>query len=197
MKRLSFVIVALFAGFTYISPARAADDLKPWEKFGLSQTEWKMILDNRIPEAKIHELLQAGIGIGEYVARPWEKLGLSEREWIAKRRSGLTNYDIELEAGAYRRSAATDSNKSIPPEVPQVSESKGLFVAFAVPGLQQARLGEKWRSRIMGGVAIGSVAGCLIGSIAKGGFEPIPLCFLVPDMFWSFFDYKVAVAKRE
>jgi hypothetical protein len=85
------------------------DDLKPWEKLGISQTEWIMIRDNRISEDKVQVLLRSGIGIGEYVAKPWKELGLTERAWIAKRRSGLTNYDIELEAKENSTTWKTDS----------------------------------------------------------------------------------------
>ena len=122
---------------------------------------------------------------------------MTEREWIAKRRSGLTSYDIELEAKESSKTWKTDSKSVLKSELSSIPQNKGLFVAFAVPGLQQSRLGEKWRSRIMGGSAIALVAGCVVGSIAEGTFEVRPLVILVPDMFWSFFDYKAALAKSD
>jgi hypothetical protein len=110
MKRCDFFKAAFFSCLLYAAFAWSGsdDELKPWEKLGVSQTEWKMIVDNHISEAKVHELLAGGIGIGEYVAKPWKKIGLSEKKWIKKRRSGLSEYDVELEANPSK----SDSSKA-------------------------------------------------------------------------------------
>ena len=198
MNRSTIVMFALFSCLCCAAGAWGADDeLKPWEKLGISQTEWKMIGDNHISEKKVNEILAAGIGVGEYVGKPWKSLGLTEREWINKRRSGLTSYDIELEAKPSRQDWKADSKSTLKTELSTVSSNKDLFVSFAIPGLQQSRLKERWRGDIMGGLAIMSLAGCLVGSVAEGRFEVIPLCILVPDMFWSFFDFKITRAKMD
>jgi hypothetical protein len=174
------------------------DELKPWEKYGLSQTEWKMIKDNNIPLSKVEELLKAGISISEYIEKPWEKLSISERKYIEKRRSGLTAYDIELEQTS-NRGGWKDENKGVPnSEVSAFSGSKELALSFALPGYQQYRLEHRWRAWIMSAVAIGSVAASIIITCADGKFEGTPLfVILVPDMFWSMMDFKFTQPKIE
>jgi hypothetical protein len=199
MKISALVKLALVACFCSAFSAWCGDDeLKPWEKLGISQTEWRMINDNHISEDKVREILTSGIGIGEYIAKPWQSLGLTESNWIDKRRSGLTSYDIELESKPIHRNWKGDSKSTMKSELGAFSKNKDLFLSFAVPGLQQARINEKWRARIMGGLAIGSIAGCVVGTIAEGHFEGIPIFLvLVPDMAWSFLDFKVALGKME
>jgi len=53
------------------------EELQPWERLGLSITEWKMIEDNKMPMEQVEELLQAGIGISEYFQKPWINLNMT------------------------------------------------------------------------------------------------------------------------
>ncbi|MBN1127371.1 MAG: hypothetical protein JXA71_00185 [Chitinispirillaceae bacterium] len=174
------------------------DEPKPWEKYGLSQTEWKMIKDNNIPLSKVEELLKAGISISEYVEQPWKKLSLSERQYIQKRRSGLTAYDIELEQTSKHGGWKDENRDVLDSEVGAFSGSKGLALSFALPGYQQYRLKHRWRARVMSALAVGSVAASVIITCADGAFEGTPLfVILVPDMFWSFIDFKFTQSKNE
>jgi hypothetical protein len=104
-------IVVIAAGILmcFFVASFGQDNLKPWEKYGLSQTEWKMVQVNKIPTSKVEELLGAGISVGEYVKKPWEELGLTEGDWIEKHRNGLSSYDIELEMKATGRTVKSDT----------------------------------------------------------------------------------------
>ncbi|MBN1579050.1 MAG: hypothetical protein JW913_20980 [Chitinispirillaceae bacterium] len=171
------------------------DDSKPWERLGLSLTEWKLIQENNLPMSKVERLLKDGIGIGEYFSKPWEQLGMSESKWIAKRRSGLTSYDIELQV----RTAHQDTSvQSTPPnvntfrELDRSRENGELFASFFLPGYLQYREKHKGRGSIMVSLAVGSIAGCTAWSVAQKQFMPLPLLVvLIPDMVWSFVDHKV------
>ncbi|MBN1129538.1 MAG: hypothetical protein JXA71_11155 [Chitinispirillaceae bacterium] len=193
-----FVSILFSCCFLFVSFAQ--EDPKPWEKYGLSQTEWKMIQDRQIPLSKVEQLLRSGISIGEYIEQPWKKYLLSEKAYIEKRRSGLTAYDIELEQTSNRSGWKDDNRGAMLSETSSLSGSKELLVSFVLPGLQQRRLGHTWRSRIMGTIAIGSIAGSLFFSIADAKPEFTPLfVVLVPDMFWSMLDFKFSrnSAKQE
>ena len=171
------------------------DDLKPWEKYGLSQSEWKMVKENGVSMDKIPLLLSAGISIGEYIKKPWKELGLTEGEWIEKRRSGLTAYDIELETKSHHH-WKSESKDELSPEFSSFSSNKNQLVSFFLPGFQQLRLKEPSRGTIMAGVAIASLAGCFIGTVLEENFEARPLYMvLLPDMFWSFIDFKITLGK--
>jgi hypothetical protein len=104
-------IVVAAAGILlcFVVASFGQDDLKPWEKYGLSQTEWKMVQDNKIPTSKVEELLGAGISVGEYIKKPWKDLGLTEGDWIEKHRNGLSSYDIELEMNATGHAVKSDT----------------------------------------------------------------------------------------
>ncbi|MBN1306409.1 MAG: hypothetical protein JXA18_00730 [Chitinispirillaceae bacterium] len=186
----SFISLLLLLSVSLFSQ----DDSKPWERLGLSLTEWKLIQENELPMSKVEQLLKYGIGIGEYFSRPWERLGMSESKWIAKRRSGLTSYDIEQQVRAARK------DTSMQPTPPQVNtfreldrsrENRELFASLFLPGYLQCREKHKVRGGIMVALAAGSVAGCTAWSIAQKQFAPIPLLVvLVPDMIWSFVDHE-------
>jgi hypothetical protein len=169
----------------------AQDDIKPWEKYGLSQTEWKVIQENGIPRSKVEQILKSGISVTEYVEKPWVKFNLSEKTYIDKRRSGLSAYDIELERTSDRSGWKKDNRGALKSEKTGLLRSKELLVSFVLPGFQQRKLNHTWRSRIMGALAIGSVAGSIYLSAADGKPEFTPLfVILAPDMFWSMIDFK-------
>lgn len=176
-------------------PLFSQDDPRPWERLGLSLTEWKLITDNNMPMSKVESLLKDGIGISEYFEKPWEPLGMTEAKWIAKRRSGLTNYDIEQQV----RMANNDTTMQPTPQAntafvdfKRPEETRELASALFLPGLQQYRYNEKTRGRVMVSLAVVSVAGTVAWSIGVKQFMPIPLLvILLPDMGWSYVDHKI------
>ena len=179
------------AGFGQSNP-------KPWEQYGISETEWKILLDNKISIAKLKELLAAGINVSEYAQKPWRNLSLTEHEWIEKRRAGMTSYDIEVEQQVKQREWKGDNKGTMKSEIGALAGNRDLVFSFVLPGYEQLRLGQKVRGRIMSGLAIGALATCIAASFGEGTFEGIPLYFvLAPDMFWSMIDFKVTAAKME
>lgn len=176
-------------------PLFSQDDSKPWERLGLSLTEWKLITDSNMPMKKVESLLKDGIGISEYFRKPWEPLGMTEGQWIAKRRKGLTNYDIEQEV----KMANNDTTMQPAPEAnttfvefKQTGETKELASALLLPGYQQYRYKQKTQGRIMVSLAVASIAGTVGWSIGVRQFMPVPLLVvLIPDMGWSFVDHKI------
>ena len=165
---------------------------KPWERLGLSETEWKQIQEYQIPMSKVEKLLRSGIGICEYVEKPWEDLELSESQWIGKRRSGMTEYDIELEAQSKNRERKSDAGKEIRSEFTSFSGSGDAFSSLFVPGYQQLKQKRTIQGILMTSLAGGALLWCSGASIARRRFEVLPvIVILVPDMVWSFVDFKV------
>lgn len=191
----SFLLILI----SFVSIAFSQDADKPWEKLGLSQIEWQMIIDNKIPDSKVQELLKTGIGIGEYVDKTWIKLNLTEEQWIAKRRSGLTNYDIELQNNTVSNKGAlkAEMKSDFSSGGSGLSENRDAAFSLVLPGFEQLKNGKKVRGTIMAALAGGAITWCVTGSIINKRFEAIPLFgILVPDMVWSFIDFKVSERKN-
>lgn len=176
---------------TFPLGALAQDDSRPWERLGLSLTEWKLIQDNGMPMDMVEKLLKDGIGISEYFSKPWEACNISESEWIEKRRSGLTNYDIE-QAEKLKQKDFLKSQKPVETtfqEYDVSNENRLLLKSFLLPGYVQMTSNDVKKGRIMVGIAAGAVVGTVGLSIAKKQFISLPLVFvLVPDMIWSLAD---------
>ena len=176
-------------------PLFSQDDSKPWERLGLSLTEWKLITDSNMPMSKVESLLKDGIGISEYFEKPWEPLGMTETKWIAKRRKGLTSYDIERQAHADQHDSlilpTPDANNAFK-DLDQSQETKSLTAALLLPGFQQYRRGDKGRGRVMVSLTAASIAGTVAWSIGVKQFMPVPLLVvLLPDIGWSYVDHKI------
>jgi hypothetical protein len=168
------------------------NEITPWEKLGISKTEWIMIQDNNISMNKVAELLGAGIGIGEYIEKPWIGLNMTESKWISKRRSGLTNEEIKNKV----KNPASDSSwtehnkKNVREDLQSVSKNGEKFSSLLLPGYQQHKAGRKVSRNLMIGFAGASVAWCAAGSVYNKRFEFVPIFFItVPTMIWSFSDY--------
>ena len=187
MNKHLFVLLILLISGTGIGQ----DDFKPWERLGLSQTEWKLIQENNIPVSKVEKLLKDGISIGEYIEKPWEGLEMKESKWAQKRRAGMTSYDIELEAKSKGQEWNGGVKEGFRSEIGTVSGSGEAFSSL-LPGYQQLKAHRKASGIIMLSVAGGSLIWCTAGSIANKRFEGIPVvCVLVPDMVWSLIDFKI------
>jgi hypothetical protein len=166
------------------APLRAAHmtpaDKEQYEKLGMSETEWGMILDAKMPMSKVKDLLSSGIMISEYFRCPWKSIGMSESEWLAKRKSGLS--DADMRAMKERRPALNDG---------------AVFVNFFLPGFHQIRRHQYLRGCFMAGIALAS-AGLFAGQCASSRrFMPLGLCFLAPDMLWSSVDIGIQVDREQ
>lgn len=165
--------------YPHVIYAMSAADKEKYERKGLSQVEWEMIQDARMPDKKVDELLKSGITISEYFRYPWLKFGISEQEWIKSRRSGLLDSDI----------AAENRPRGD-------SEGGKVITAFLFPGLHQFKRKVFWKGAIMTSVAVGSAAVCGIRSAQDRAFVFAPLLFLFPTMLWSSIDIGFAINKE-
>lgn len=201
MKKNGTIAFGLLLCCWIVFCAWGQETAKPWEKYGISQSEWKLTKENKISEEKLKVILSSGIGISEYCQKPWKKLAIKESEWMDKRRAGMSSYDIELEIQSDRTSFKQDNKKILKVDTASesVKQTPGLVTSFILPGYQQRKIGHKTRGTFMSGFAISCLAGCFVWSVAEGGerIEPIPLLLIIPDMFWSLLDYKIAVKKKD
>ena len=176
MVSLFCVLCALPIFAANMTPA----DKEMYEKLGLSEAEWGMVLDSHTPLSKVKFLLKSGISIAEYFRSPWKGLDMSEGEWISNRKSGLSDNDMRAKAVK-------------PPPTGNVS----YIGAFFLPGCFQLARHQPAKGWIMTGAAIGLITLCVAHSVSSKRFQPLGVVLLVPDMIWSGIDIGVQVNKEE
>lgn len=154
-----------------VSRNMTAADKEEYERRGLSQLEWEMVLDSQMPMDKLDVLQKAGITVVEYFRYPWLKYGISEQEWIRSRQSGLLESDIAAEN---KPGGASDGAK--------------VFSAFFLPGLHQFKNHQHLKGALMTSASVLSVAYMTARSIQMDSFVPHPLLILFPAMLWSSLD---------
>lgn len=182
----------IFLFFVCIAVCYGQEQIDPWERLGLSKTEWIMIEENHMPINKVEDLLKAGIGISEYFKNPWVELNMTEQKWIEKKRSGMSSYDIEIEAKANNAEWKSEMKSGFRSEMSGVSENAESFSAL-IPGLQQFKSGSVAKGIIMSSIALGAVTWCTAGSISNKRFNSLPVfAVLIPDIVWSYIDYKIS-----
>lgn len=182
----------IFLFFVCIAVCYGQEQIDPWERLGLSKTEWIMIEENHMPMNKVEDLLKAGIGISEYFKNPWVELNMTEQKWIEKKRSGMSSYDIEIEAKANNAEWKSEMKSGFRSEMSGVSENAESFSAL-IPGLQQFKSGSVAKGIIMSSIALGAVTWCTAGSISNKRFNSLPVfAVLIPDIVWSYIDYKIS-----
>lgn len=191
--RKSPIFSAIIVLFCIVSSSYSEFDSKPWERLGLSITEWKLIQDNNMPMTQVEKLLMDGIGISEYFDKPWVKLHITEEKWVSLRRTGLTSAEIKqqmlIESGDYVKIEQPAANSFEDHDASE--ENRQLFTSFFAPGVLQLRDSRQTTGRVMIGLAAVSVAGTVALSIAKKQFIPVPLLtILIPDMVWSMVNQK-------
>jgi hypothetical protein len=176
MVLLFCVLCALPVAAAHMTPA----DKDMYEKLGLSETEWGMVLDSHMSLSKVKYLLKSGISIAEYFRSPWKDLGLSEEKWIGKRQSGLSDNDMRAKAVK-----------------PEPSGNVSYIGAFFLPGCFQFSRGQTAKGWIMAGAAVVFITLCVAHSVSSKHFQPLGLVLLVPDMIWSGIDIGVQINREE
>lgn len=166
---LMFCVLPVFAA--NMTPA----DKETYEKLGLSEAEWGLVLDSHMPMSKVEFLLKSGISISEYFKHPWTELSLSEGEWIAKRKSGMSDAEMSV----------------VKP--PPAKEGGSYIFGFLFPGCYQLSKHETGKGWIMSGVTLGMIGFCAVHSMATKRFEPLGLFFIVPVMVWSGIDMGIQI----
>ena len=197
-RKLTVIFVAFFAVALFASRGNA-EGVRPWEKYGITQMEWKLVNDSGITIDKLEEILRDGIGVREYAEKPWLQLKLSERGWLKKRRSGLTAEDIALDEDKETEKSNTDNKNTFKSETSGIRDTaiRHQLLSLAVPGIEQYREGEKTKGGIMGGIGAVAIIGTIALSAKQADFNATPLLLYVVDMIWSFVDYKFTCSKRE
>jgi hypothetical protein len=182
----------IFLFFVCVAICYSQEQIEPWERLGLSKTEWIMIEENHMSMSQVEDLLKAGISISEYFKKPWIELNMTEQRWVEKKRSGMSSYDIEIEAKAKNAEWETEMKSGFRSEMSGVSENAESFSAL-IPGFQQFKSGSVAKGVIMSSIALGAVTWCTAGSISNKRFYSLPIfAVLVPDVIWSYVDYKIS-----
>jgi hypothetical protein len=174
------VFVMLWHGLAGSATTLIPSDKEKYEKLGLSEAEWVLIVDSEMPMARVHELLKSGISISEYFRQPWKKMGISEADWLRQRRSGLSNTDIRSQA----------QQRRTPNELTVI---QSVFL----PGYNQFRYAEPVRGWIMTAAAAGCIGLFAVQNFRSNSFKPLGLFLLAPDMVWSGIDMGVSVRREQ
>jgi hypothetical protein len=182
MKYRTLILSVLaLCGLAVCTYARdmTASDKEEYERRGLSQIEWEMVLDSRMPMYKLDELQVAGITVSEYFRYPWLKYGITEKEWLKSRQSGLLDSDIASE----NKTGGTGGGGK-------------TFSAVLLPGYHQFKQKVYWKGAIMTSVSVAALAIMAAGSIRNHTFSYGPLILLVPVMTWSGLDIGLQIDKE-
>jgi len=186
-------IITVFLLLCTVSVTFSQLDSKPWERLGLSITEWELIEKHHMTMGQVDKLLMDGIGISEYFEKPWTDLGITEEKWLSLRRTGLTTADIKrqqlMKTGEFIKNEKPADNTF--EELDASDETGALFTSFIAPGYLQLQDKRKIQGRVMVGLAAGSVVGTVALSIGMKQFISLPLfAILIPDMVWSMVNQK-------
>jgi hypothetical protein len=154
-------------------------DKDEWERRGLSQIEWEMVLDSRMPMIKLDELQESGISISEYFRYPWLNYGITEKEWLKSRKSGLLESDISTVTAPVDR-----------------TDGKKIVSALLLPGYHQFKQKVYWKGAVMTTIAASAVLIMAGSSISNGKFTPSPLILLLPPMLWSSIDIGMQINRE-
>jgi hypothetical protein len=127
--RIVTLILTLLLLFAAIAHGQTNAD-RPWEKYGMSQVEWKKFQASGLTLKELEELLKMGVTLNEVLSRPWISLQITKRQWLRQRKQGLSNEDIEAFYG---------------------EKQEGDYRVFMglVPGLMQFRNGEPLKASIL------------------------------------------------
>jgi len=151
-------------------------DKEEYEKLGLSQVEWDMILKSHMSKAKLHHLLKCGISIPEYFKSPWKEVKISEGQWLKRRCAGQSSSEI--------KTCEQPSQSG-----PLMAGSEWLPIqSFLLPGYNQVKRNQYLKGYAMSALAVTSLGFFAIQCITTSTFQPLGLFFLVPDMLWSGID---------
>jgi hypothetical protein len=166
--------------------AMTSADKEEYEKLGLSQVEWQMILDAHMSTGKLHGLLKCGISIPEYFKFPWRELDISEGDWIHRRCTGQSSDDIRLKLQSKQAGVTKVSCNEWAP-----------IQSFFLPGLNQLKRNQKAKGWTMAGIAVASLGVFAGYSLGTKSFQPLGLFFLVPDMLWSGVDMGIQIQHEQ
>jgi hypothetical protein len=152
------------------------DKIPEYERLGLSQVEWNLVVQHKMSMDKVKKFLRDGISIAEYFRQPWKEFGISEARWLQNRRRGISDDDMRARC---RKPS---------------SGEWAVVQNFFVPGLHQWLRCEYGKAAVMSGVAAGSL---LLFAALPGEKNPAPFAVvLAADMVWSSIDIGLTVGRE-
>lgn len=170
-------VLLIFAMFCLSS----SEEMRAWEKHGLTSTEWKIAHENKVSVETLDTLTSMGIHVTEYISSPWVKIGITRAQWFEYRSAGMNDSAImrintkQTDTSISKLDLSTDFN-------PEKKSALGL-----IPGYCQIKSGRKQLGTAQIIVAGTGVAGMVACSFIRPAAVPIPfLVMVVPVIPWSF-----------
>ncbi len=164
-----------------ISALLFSQDMRIWEKHGLTSTEWRIAKENGVSVETLDTLTSMGIHVSEYIVSPWDNLGINREQWFEFRSAGMSNSAIaklnnkQTDSTISKLDLSTDFN-------PEGKSALGL-----IPGYLQIKTGRKQLGAAMIVVSGTGALGMVACALFKPGAIPIPfLVMVVPVIPWSF-----------
>ncbi|MBD3316057.1 MAG: hypothetical protein GF344_09735 [Chitinivibrionales bacterium] len=179
--RTTASVIIVILSTLCLSSARDAQSQKEYyADKGVSEAEWGMILDARMPREKIDEVLKSGASISLYFTYPWLKVGYTEQQWLRLRREGLT---LE-EAPPCLNNHDADAEWAV-------------VHAFLVPGLHHFKRRQYTKAWSMTGIAALALSGLSYGVLTKNGYAlAASIGLWVPNALWSSIDIGAQVYRE-
>ena len=72
-----------------------SQDMRIWQKHGVTSTEWMIARDSGVSIKKLDKLTLMGVSVRVYVAKPWIAFNIKERWWWSFKGMGLSDEEIE------------------------------------------------------------------------------------------------------
>lgn len=127
-----FFVAFLFVGSGGTTEVSlSASDRELYQKYGLSETEWRLVREHGIELDELQEIMGIGLSLRDYVNRPWETLGLSRSRYLGLLRRGHTGEAV----------ASMSSRQS--------SSEYEVIGAFLLPGRYQFKRGQYLKGSAM------------------------------------------------
>jgi hypothetical protein len=191
MKIVLFIVILFSFCFS-----QSIEELKPWERLGITSKEYHECQLRSFPEDSIKYILKLGIMPSEYFQKPWQSLNIQLLEYFSYRKRGLSDDQIKtlLDTSDVRLFSSHDTSFD------RVESKTGIYLkSLFLPGYMQrtcfkgSSCYDSQKSKSTKMIVLGSIS-CITTvawSIKEKEFIPIPIFFiLIPDMFWSYKNYK-------
>lgn len=161
--------------------SQSYDELKPWEKLGITSREWHEAQVRGFPDDSIKIVVSLGLTVSDWFKKPWERFGFTVEAYLAYRLKGYSDEDlykmqhpdtIEIVKSDFHADTRTVDKK---------------LKSFLFPGYYQFKEGRR-KTAIFQWSVIGVGAIATIGvSVYREDFTPVFIVATVPVMFWSYF----------
>ena len=194
MKTLLITLMLLVS--SALSQDTLLEDLKPWEKLGISSKEYHECQLREFPEDSIKLILSYGINPIQFFKKPWVSINITLIEWMGYRKAGLTDQEIYLKLNPVLQPVNVQSKLKIEwSNAEQKKEYSVKLQSLLLPGYVQIT-SCPYKPQKITGIVMVSLAAVAIGStIGWSVHEEYLMCYpmigiMIPNMFWSYFNCK-------